>query len=311
LKTLAAIDVGSNSVLLLIAKTGPRGSIVALHQDRETPRLSAGLAKTGRISALSQASLIRAIRKFVKTCGLFNADPVLCCGTSALREASNAKDVIESVERVTGIRIRVISGKREAALTYLAAVTGMPRLKSNRVMIDAGGSSTEIVIAKKNRIISAGSFRIGAVQLTEMYRTNRKQRLAKLESILDSISSELRLLKLPHGLIAPSMILSGGTPTTIQAYRLGLREYDHSRVHGASVRSGEYKKLVFELGMMPIHDRMRAISFDPKRADVIVAGGFLTVAMMEHYGAGTVRISDRSLRYGMLLEQFGRVIEFA
>ena len=107
------------------------------------------------------------------------------------------------------------------------------------------------------------------------------------------------------------MILSGGTPTTIQAFRLGLREYDHSRVHGASVRFGEYKRLVFKLGMMPIRDRMRAISFDPKRADVIVAGGLLTVAMMEHYGAEIVRISDRSLRHGMILEQLGHRIEFA
>jgi exopolyphosphatase/guanosine-5'-triphosphate,3'-diphosphate pyrophosphatase len=311
LKTLAAIDAGSNSVLLLIAEVRRNGSIRSLCSDRASPRLSAGLAETGEISTQSVSKLISVMRRYERLCRDYAVDDVQCYGTSAMRRASNAKEVKRKVLSETGIRIRILTGKREAALSHLGATTGMTNLRDIRVTVDAGGGSTEIVVGHMNRIKSLRSLEIGAVALTEKYATGTKLGHGRTAAIEARILNKVSRYSLPDAGSRFSVILSGGTPTTIQAFRLGLREYRPDLIHGAMVSISEYRKLVYELASMSLRERRGVTRYDPGRAQVIVAGGLLTLAIAEHLGAKSVKISDRGLRHGMLLEMSGREPEFS
>jgi exopolyphosphatase/guanosine-5'-triphosphate,3'-diphosphate pyrophosphatase len=311
MKNYAAIDVGSNSILLLIAEVTGKGISRDILGVSETPRISAGLEKTGLIDNHAITRLVTSMKHFSSLCERYSVQTLSCYGTSALRQAGNSREVISRVNNATGISIKVISGRKEAALTYLGAVTGMTGLKRSRVLIDVGGGSSEVVVADGSRILSAKSFRIGAVTLTERYKTNRKVNSSDLELILEKIRAEVSKLRIPSAGTPMSLVLSGGTATAIQTYRVGLKSYDPDRIHGASMRIAEYRNLVNELAQMTLHSRRNALVFEPKRAEVITAGGLLTISLAEQYMSEFVRISDRSLRHGQLLELLGRPIEFA
>jgi exopolyphosphatase/guanosine-5'-triphosphate,3'-diphosphate pyrophosphatase len=311
MKNYAAIDVGSNSVLLLIAEVRGRAISRTLLGVKESPRISTGLAKSGLIDDNAVTRLIATMKRLSSLCEKYSVQTISCYGTSALRRAGNSREVISRVKNGTGISIKVISGRKEAALTYLGAVTGMTGLKRSRVLIDAGGGSSEVVVADGSRILSAKSFKIGAVTLTERCKTNRKLNSGDLESTLEKIRAEVSKLRIPSASTPMSLVLSGGTATSIQAYRVGLKSYEPDRIHGASMRVAEYRNLVNELARMKLHSRRKALVFEPKRAEVITAGGLLTITLAEQYTAEFVTISDRSLRHGQLFELLGRSIEFA
>ena len=311
MKRIAAIDIGSNSILLLIAEVQGRRLPRPIIGRKETPRLSAGMKETGIIGNDAVVSLLRSLKSFQRICENEGVVELRCYATSALRSASNSGEVLGRVKRETGFDINIISGRREAALTYLGAVTGLSNLNRYRLLVDAGGGSSEIVFADRRRIISSDSFLIGSVRLTEQFRSGRRLTESEMDRTLEAIGSEVSKLPLPDIRRPLTLICSGGTPTAIQGYRVGLDAYDPSRVHDATMRISEYKSLVYELGMMTLASRRRALRFEPKRADVITSGGLLTVAFAEQSGAGFVRISDRSLRFGMLCEMVGRAPEFA
>jgi len=311
LKTIAAIDVGSNSVLLSIARVKGKTPGKPIVNLEDTPRLSSGLKETGEISEQSARRLIRALKRFRICCDEHGVEEISCCGTSSLREASNSANVIAEAEAATGIRIDVISGKREAALTYLGAVTGMKNLRKSRVLIDAGGGSSEVVVACGTKIHSAKSYKIGSVALMERFGTDRKKSARELQSVLECVRVEVEKLGIRPVDTPASLICSGGTPTAILAYRVGMKQYDTDRIHGASMRLSEYKQLIFKLGQMNLSDRRLALAFEPKRAEIMTAGGLLSYAIAEQTGFASVRISDRSLRFGLLYELAGRKVEFA
>lgn len=311
MKRLAAIDVGSNSVLLQIVETRDREIVRTISAMEQTPRISEGLKKSGRISGAAMERLISALMEFKRECEKHNVSEISCYGTSAMREALNSGDVAASVKEETDIEIEVISGEREAALTYLGASIGMEGLNDDRVLIDAGGGSSEIVVANKSVIRSAESFKIGAVRLTEEFGTDEQQSESETAEVKREIERELSQFGLPGFIGKPSIIVSGGTPTALAAFRLGLRRYEPDRVHGMDIAISEYAGLITELAAMNPEERRNALAFEPKRADVITAGGLLSLCLAEHYGAGSVRVSERSLRYGQLYELLGFEIEFA
>jgi len=311
MRTYAAIDVGSNSILLLIAEVIEGAISRTVLAVKETPRIAAGLRETGLIEEAAIIRLVRSVKRFRLLCDRHSVERLSCYGTSALREAGNSGEVISRVRSETGISIKIISGRREAALAYLGAVTGLSGLKRHRVLIDAGGGSSEVVVADGTRIISAKSFKVGTVALTERHKTNRRMNARDLDVLSKEIKRQVSKLRTVPAMAPMSLVLSGGTPTAIQAYREGLESYDPERIHGASMRVSEYRSLVYELAKMTLDSRRKALAFEPKRADVITAGGLLSLALTEQYGSGFVRMSDRSLRHGQIHELLGGRIEFA
>ncbi len=309
--TIAAIDIGSNTVLLQIARASANGRLTSVLTAQHTPRLSSGISSTGKISSDSASKLVTALLDFGRLCNDHRVTAISCYGTSAMREAENSKEIVERVKAATGIVIKVISGRKEGALSYLGAITGISKLRRDRLVVDVGGGSSEVVVGKDVKIITARSFKIGAVKLTEELRLDRKLTPDGLTAALESIRHRIQALNLPCASIDASLICSGGTPTTLAGFKKKLTVYDSSAVHGSTLRTEEIRQLVCDLACKSRKDKVRALPFDPRRADVITAGGLLIIAFAEHYGFERVRVSDRSLRFGQLRELIGDEVEFA
>jgi len=311
MRRIAAIDVGSNSVLLQIVECSGKRIVRTVSSHESAPRISEGLKETGCIGGKQVRRLTEVLANYALICRDSDVDAISCYGTSAMRKALNGRDVVASVKKATGLRIVLISGRKEAALTYIGASSGMRNLKARRIVIDSGGGSTEVVVAERKQILSARSFGIGAVEFTEKYKSHRKLSRGQFSAMIDEVRSDVakRIRNLGDG--DCSLIVSGGTPTALMAYELGMKTYVPDRLHGRKILLGRYRELIEELALMSHSERRNALSFEPSRAYVIAAGGLLSLAFAEHVGVRSVRVSERGLRWGQLYELLGERFEFA
>lgn len=303
MKTIAAIDLGSNTAKLLVAKVTASKRIIPLFEDKRTPRLADGLSKTGRISTASLRRAVSALQDFKQKAEELAVDEIQAVATQAVRQADNQKSVKEEIHKKTGIHVRVISGRREAELTYLGAVTGINRIKDRRILFDIGGASTEFVLAEHDEIIESKSIRLGAVAVTESFRTDRISSPSKLMSVKQEIADYLSpKLKRFHP-DTFDLLSSGGTISAYKRLQMG-KPYDRpERAHGRRLKVFELNRMIDRLGSLKLSDRQRVIIFEPERANVIVAGGLILSAVCDIFEKNSLVVSTRSLRWGFLISR--------
>jgi exopolyphosphatase / guanosine-5'-triphosphate,3'-diphosphate pyrophosphatase len=300
MKIKASLDIGSNSILLLVAKVTKDKRIFPLLEMSRIPRLAQNLKQTGRISDQSLERAIRDINYLKSIAYEYGVDEIHAVATQAIRTAKNKGDLVDRIKKQTGTKVVVISGKREAELTYLGAITGLGVIRKNRILLDIGGASSEFVWAEGNEILKAVSLKIGAVEITEKYRTDLK----RTPEELDNISHELDLyfmskLKL-EDFSGFELIGSGGTISTFKMLDIGQKQYLPEEIHGTSLKSQRLDELLYNMANMKLSDRKRFIIFEPRRAEVIVAGGLIMKSLLKHFWRRVIRISTRSLRWGFL-----------
>lgn len=303
MRIIASIDIGSNTILLLVAKVSDSGKIIPLLEQSKTPRLAFGLKQTGRISEKNLEKAVRDINAFKRSAKKLGAEEIYAVATQAVRGAENRDEVTTTIREITGIKIEVISGKKEAELTYLGAITGIGRLKPLRIMFDIGGASSEFVLARRERILKATSLPIGAVEITEKYKTNRKtgsKTINKIDTELNSFfEHKLKGFKNENC----DLVGSGGT---ISAYKLldtRPRDFDPSLIHGKSLGLSRLEELIDDLASLKLSERKGVITFEPSRAEVIVAGGLILRSLLRYFGKKTIKVSTRSLRWGFLISK--------
>lgn len=300
MKTIAAIDLGSNTAKLLVAKVTKTRRIIPIFEDKHTPRLADGLKKSGRISTASLKRAVSALQKFKQKAEEFAVDEIHAVATQAMRQADNQKSVIEEIHKCTGIKVKVISGKREAELTYLGAVTGISRIKDRRILFDIGGASTEFVLAEGDKIMNSKSIRIGAVAITEDFRTDRITSPSVLMSVRQEIMRFLSSKLKGYDFGNFDLISSGGTVSAYKRLQMG-KPYDRpERAHGRRLKVSELNRMIDRLGSLKLSDRRRVIIFEPERANVIVSGGLILSAVCDIFGKNSLVVSTRTLRWGFL-----------
>jgi exopolyphosphatase/guanosine-5'-triphosphate,3'-diphosphate pyrophosphatase len=303
MRTLASIDIGSNTILLLVAQIDNNNKIEPIHQDSKTPRLAADLKKTGVISEKSLKRAIKDINSFKKKAREIGVEEIYAVATQAIRSAGNKSEIVSRIKDQTGIKVEVISGKREAELTYLGAITGISGLNPNRIMVDIGGGSTELVMANKEDIKRAVSLKIGAVEITEKFGTNRKTSARTVKKVSDEISQYFAD-KL-HGFSASDfdLIGTGGTISTYKLLDAKHSEYDPEKIHGKALKLDRLESLIYDLAPMKLSDRKGVITFEPSRAEVIIAGGLILRNLLEFFGKISLKVSTRNLRWGFLISK--------
>ncbi len=317
---VAAIDIGTNTVLLLVAEKR-EGTLVAVEEHATITRLGEGVDRT---RALAPAAIERTnacldrYAEIVKRLGVARTAVV---GTSAMRDAGGGDAVRAHVKERFGVDARTISGDEEARLTFAGALSGIAKkAKSDHVVVfDIGGGSTEVVHGNREtrRIAYAHSFDVGSVRLTERHVKNDPPTKAELDEVrraaarafaavptLDVVDpaspGDARLRRIVDTDAPPVGI--AGTMTTLAAVSLGMERYDGARVHGLELRAAEVERVVAELARVPLEERKRIAGMEPKRADVIVAGGLVALAFLARVGAESVVISDRGVRWGLAEE---------
>lgn len=298
---VAAIDIGTNSVLLLVAEAAPDGPRAVV--DRATiTRLGQGVDKTGALADEACERTLACLRAYADEARALGVDRFVAAGTSAMRDASNGRDFARRAGEILGTEPRVISGEEEARVTFAGAVAGLD-VRGALDVFDVGGGSTEVIRATWDGAtatdVSAVSLDVGSVRLFERHVKSDPPTPAELERAAADVRAALATL--PPRAPGAAVVGVAGTVTTLAAVALGVAPYDGERVHGARITVHDLRATHARLASLPLAARREVPGLEPKRADVIVTGGVVVLETLAHLGARELVVSDRGVRWGLAL----------
>jgi exopolyphosphatase / guanosine-5'-triphosphate,3'-diphosphate pyrophosphatase len=308
MKRFAAIDIGTNTILMLVADVNEDGTFRVVTDRAEIARLGEGVDRTRLLSPAGVERALETLRRYVRACRKFGVSEIAAVGTSALRDASNAKSFIDRLKRELNLELRVLSGAEEAAYSYLSVPTGL-RLDAKQVLVvDVGGGSTEFVWAKDGKLSGWASLDLGSVRLTERYLHSDPVRPEERAGMVRAIDGPLKKLLDGWGenISFPALVGIAGTFTTLAAVEKGLRHYSHSEVHGSRLSLAEVERQAALYQSKTVAERKRIAGLEPKRADVILAGTVLIERIMRLFHVDEAIVSDQGIRYGLLYERIAK-----
>lgn len=297
---LATIDVGTNTTLLLVADARGLDQITVLEDEAEVTRLGRGIGGDGRLGREGIERTLAALTRYAALARQHGA-PVVAVGTEALRRAPNAAEFLEPAAAILGTAVEVIGGEREAALSFTAAACSFPREAAGTlVVVDIGGGSTEVIVARRGAIESRRSLPLGSVRLTEKHIRHDPATLAEVDAVVAECRAGLGAVTFPA---EATLVGIAGTVTSLAAMDQRLPSYDASLVHGYRLTLPALQALVAALRGSDQAAREQMPGLDPRRADVILAGACLLLEIAERSGSHAVIVSDRGIRWGLLYER--------
>lgn len=303
-RRLASIDLGTNTVRLLVVEVDASGPWRVLDQDQRITRLGEGLAGGGRLGQEPMARTAVVVAEYVDRAARAGASETLIVATSAVREAPNGPEFAAALLRLTGRPVQVVSGQDEARLTIRGILKGLRTTAGTLLAFDIGGGSTEFVLARDGHPAVAVSLKLGVVPLAERYPFPRRVDWERYGAMEGEIRRQL-LAELPPPIRTPGVdhvVGTAGTVTTLAALDLGLREYDAARVHGHRLSRGAVERLRDRLGSLSVAERAALPCLESGRADLIIPGTAIVLATLEATGLATVVVSDWGLREGIMAE---------
>jgi exopolyphosphatase/guanosine-5'-triphosphate,3'-diphosphate pyrophosphatase len=297
---LATIDIGTNTTLLLVGEVNGN-DVHVLAERAEITRLGRGIGKDGGLGGPGIERTLAVLTDYVALARAQEA-ALYAIGTEALRRAPNARDFLEPAAQILGAPVEVIDGDREAALSFLAALRSFPQVaQDTSVVLDIGGGSTEIIVARAGRIEFRRSLPVGSVRLTEKHIRSDPATSAELAAVTNEIARLLASVPFPAGPI--TLIGTAGTVTTLTAMALGLASYDPARVHGYRLTVSALEQQIDRLLPSTQAQREKMPGLDPKRADVVLAGACILHKIATFAHATDILVSDRGIRWGLLFEK--------
>ncbi len=304
---LAAIDIGTNSVHMIVVRVRPDFSFEVVDREKEMVRLGAGGLDGKKLTPEAMSAALQALSKFARLAESHQVDEVLAVATSATREAENGGAFLRAIERKTGIRARIITGTEEARLIHLAAVYGVDTPKP-AVVIDIGGGSVEITLGSGREIEFARSFKIGVIRLTERFvdsdpiSSRDERKMAKfIGEHVDRYLEHIVEKGFDRVIGTSGTILSLGVVATAIDRGAVPQEVRNLRVPAKSLRRRR-KDIV----AMDLEERMHRPGLDPRRADLMVAGTVLLDTLLKRLEADEITLCDLALREGVLLDYIHR-----
>jgi exopolyphosphatase/guanosine-5'-triphosphate,3'-diphosphate pyrophosphatase len=299
----AVIDVGTNSVKLLVAERAGDGCWFTVRDRADVTRLGEGLAERGEIARAAIARTAEAIAAMAADAKADGALAIAAVGTAAFRIARNRDAVVAAIEDRTGIRVEVIPGEEESRLAYLAVRAGVGLGEGTLAVFDTGGGSTQLTFGHGDRVDERFSVDVGAVRYTERFGLARAVDERTLEAALTAISADLACLDGRPPVDA--LVAMGGAITNIAAVWHGLATYDADIVQGTVLSRAEIDRQVELYRTSDLGVRRQIPGLQPARADIILAGACIVRTVMHKLGRGTLTVSDRGLRHGLMDERFG------
>ena len=301
---LCAIDVGSNTVRLLVADVIGDEPWRIAEQDQTITRLGENLARTRALGEAPMARTLAAVSDYVARAQHLGASRIRIVATSAVREASNGRAFAAEVERVTGRRVEVVSGEVEARLTLLGVRHGLGRLPGRMLTFDIGGGSTEYVLSDGDAIRSMISLRLGVVPLAERFPFLGVAEPERYRELYDEVRRRLggELPEAIRSARVAHLIGTAGTVTALAALDLGLVRYDPERVQGHVLSRSVIERLLDRLCGLTVGERAMLPCLEPGRADLIIPGTAIVMATLDQIGIDELRVSEYSLREGVLVD---------
>jgi exopolyphosphatase/guanosine-5'-triphosphate,3'-diphosphate pyrophosphatase len=297
-RRVAAIDIGTNSVLLLVA-SGSTDKLVPLLERATITRLGEGVDRTRRLDPRAVERTLACLSEYASELRAQQVDALEVVGTSAMRDAEGGSEFVAAAEALLGVRPRTIDGLEEARLTFAGSLSGLG-LQGAVSVFDVGGGSTEIIHGDARATdspASAVSLDIGSVRLFE--RHVRSDPATRDELRLVATDIRRALASAPPGDPQSALVGVAGTVTTLAAIELRLDDYDPARVHGHSMSFESVSAIADRLAAMDLSARRALAGLEPKRADVIVVGAEIVRQVMLWAQKSSVRVSDRGVRWGL------------
>jgi len=297
---VASIDIGTNTVLLLIAEVKNSGELTPILNKYRMPRIGKGIDATGLINSEKLNLLYTVLKEYDSLIKFYNCEKVIVTGTNALRIASNASEVLKTIKNLFKYKIDIISGEEEAEYAYLGATSNLLD-KSAVLVIDIGGGSTEIILGEKSEIKFKSSIRIGSVSATEKFLKHSPPQIEEIKILKDEI---IFLLKELSSLNSYSnVIATAGTATTLSCMKLGLRDFVEDKVEMSSITIEELNEIIKKLGKLKPSEILEIYGPIMKgREDIILAGAIILFETMIFFGIKNLKVSSWGIRYGAIIK---------
>ena len=301
----AAIDIGTNTVLLLITDV-KKGLLNVKFEEHRVPRLGKEVDSTGNLSKQSIERVVGVLHEYETIVHQFGIDKPLVTATSAVRDAKNKSDFLNRVREETGWEIRILSGQDEATCTYLGALSVLETQKDTlHLVMDIGGGSTEFALGLNNNLHQVVSLDMGCVRFTERFLKNDPPKQEEIKHCEKSILSEFEKLSAIRQEISGKevrFIAVAGTATTIAFMELDLKEFDSEMINGFIVTPKIINKWI---DICSSATKNELISGWPLvmegRADIFLSGLLIFKTFLKYFDIEKVEISTGGIRHGAIL----------
>jgi exopolyphosphatase/guanosine-5'-triphosphate,3'-diphosphate pyrophosphatase len=303
---LAVIDMGTVTTRLLVADVGPDGVRELVRRSRIT-HLGDGWTGTGRLSSDAIVRVVGAATEYAAEAHALGADEVVALATSAARDAENGSELADALAR-SGIELEVISGDREAALTFAGAAYALGG--DGTLVADVGGGSTELVLGSVSAeggaldIAAARSIDVGSKRITELFLHADPPAPRELHAAQEHVADALRPFFAALKERPRRMISVAGTATSLAAIDMALDPYDPERVHGYALSGAAISDALERLASMTLAERKQVVGLEPDRASVIVAGALILQTALALSGLDSTLVSEHDILYGAALDRY-------
>ena len=305
---IAAIDIGTNSVHMIVVQVRPDHSFEIVDREKEMVRLGAGGLGGRALTEPTMRSALQALTKFKRLADSHEVDEVVAAATSAVREAENGREFLAAIRHRTGIEARVISGTEEARLIHRAAVYGVDVSDGAALVIDIGGGSVELTLGRASQVRIAHTLKLGVIRLTERFvhsdpitRADERRMVSYITEVLTPVTEKIRGRGFARVVGTSGTILSLGSLAVGAGRAVGSDELRNRRVSLKLLRRVRKELTALDLG-----GRIGIPGLDPRRADLAVAGSILICTMLRLLGARELTLCDLALREGLALDYIHR-----
>jgi exopolyphosphatase / guanosine-5'-triphosphate,3'-diphosphate pyrophosphatase len=307
LPRLAAVDIGTNSIRLVVAEVQPDGSYRVLDEERDMTRLGQGFYRSGRLADEPIERSLQALGKMKAIADGFGVTELRAVATSAVREATNGRDFVREVWRRHRVRIEVISGDEEARLAFRSVARHFDLSDRLTAIVDIGGGSAEVILAAGGVIDQVVSLPLGAIRLTEHYVKSDPLRPKHWRALRQGIDEAIKQTMGRPPFAAEVMIGSGGTFTNLAGMAQVERDGKITHARDYALSRAEVTRLLDRLRETPLEARRQIPGLNFQRADIIVAGVAVVARLMRRLGTQRVLVNDRGIRDGVLLSMIDDV----
>jgi len=301
---LASIDIGSNTLRLLIAQAWTSGPLKPIRVERRITRLGERFLPAMILKPAAIARSIAALREFAQFMAETGVQDYLAAATAVVREAGNGADFLRRVEDEAGLRVRLLSGTEEAELALRGAASVTVGGGGPMALFDIGGGSTEVIcqVPGENPRVDSVSLPIGVVHLTERFLRDDPPGLEACNRLAGHVRTILEAVSFAAPMDRLLWVGTAGTVTTLAAMYLELQQYDPDRINGAVLDRSWLVGLCTRLAGTPVPARRGIVGLEPGREDIILAGALVTVELMDAFRFSRVTVSDAGLLEGLFLE---------
>lgn len=308
---VAFIDIGTNSIRLLVVRLNQNGSMSILTEQKEVARLGEGCFAREELSEEAIGRGVTICKLFVDLGLAYGVKEFVAVATSATREAGNADQFLEMLLREANLDVRVVSGKEEARLIYRGVVSGIDIGTDRAIFIDIGGGSTEVIIGSQHDYLTLESLKLGSIRMTnQFFRPGEEgpvslKKYARMQQFVRNVIAQplTRIRKAPYS-------RAFGSSGTIQ----NLAEIASRLFPGTStshiLRYEDLRQTIERLCSLSLEERRKVPGINPERADIIIGGAVILETMMEELGIVEIEVSPHGLREGLLMEYLSRIPGF-